>query len=312
MFATSCAGPQSALAPAGRDAHAIAVLLAWMAGGSLLIWLGVMGAAVYATRAERTRERATAKRFIVLGGVVLPTGTLTVLLIFGLSMMPDLLAAGPAGAPRVAVSAERYWWRLTYDTPHGPVETANELRLPVGQRTTLRLTSPDVVHSFWVPSLAGKVDTIPGRETHLAIEPTRLGTFRGTCAEYCGGAHAQMAFTVVVQRPEEHAAWIAAQARAAEPPQVAVARRGAEVFASHGCGACHTVRGTGADGTVGPDLTHVGGRRRVAGILPNDVDGFARFVRDPEAVKPEAEMPGFALLSDDELTALAHYLDALE
>ena len=309
---SSCDGPQSALAPAGRDAARIADLFWWMSGGALLVWGAVMVAAIYAARSNREHDPKLASRFIVGGGVVFPTVVLAALLSFGLALMPDLLSPGAATAPRVRVSGERWWWRVTYEVNGRPVELANELRLPVRERSGLTLVSPDVVHAFWVPSLAGKVDMIPGRENRLALEPTRTGLFRGACAEFCGGAHAMMAFHVEALERPAYDAWLAEQARPAAAPVGERAERGAAIFDARGCGACHTVRGTRAEGTVGPDLTHVGGRHRIAGVLANDVDGFRRFVRDPEAVKPEAEMPGFAMLAAEELDALAHYLDGLE
>jgi len=308
---SGCDGPQSALAAAGRDAERIAELFWWMGAGALLVWGAVMLSAVYAARSEKEHDPKLASRFIVGGGVVFPTVVLTALLVFGLAMMPDLLAPGAASAPRIRVSGERWWWRVTYDVDGRPVELANELRLPVGERAGLTLVSPDVIHAFWVPSLAGKVDMIPGRENRMALEPTRIGLYRGACAEFCGGAHAMMAFHVEVLERPAFDVWLAEQARPAAPPEGARATEGARVFDVHGCGACHAVRGTHADGTVGPDLTHVGGRHRIAGVLPNDVEGFRRFVRDPAAVKPHAEMPAYATLSDDELDALAHYLDGL-
>lgn len=311
----SCDGPQSALSPAGQDAHRIAGLFWWMAGGAAVIWLGVMGSAIYAVvRRERRHSDRAANLFVIGGGVVAPTLTLTVLLVFGLSMMPSLLHPGPDLSPRVHVSAEQWWWRVVYRTDEGaPVELANELRLPVGQRLSFAIESPDVVHSFWVPSLAGKVDAIPGRVTHLAIEPTRTGVFRGACAEYCGESHALMAFFVEVTSEEEYEAWLRHQAEPAQPPEGELARRGAEAFVSNGCGACHTVRGTTADGVLGPDLTHVGSRRSLgAGTLENDVAAFERWLTHTDDVKPGVHMPTYAMLAERDVRALATYLDGLE
>jgi len=305
---TACDGAQSALSPAGRDAERVLTLFWVMVAGAAVVWLVVMGSAVYAARADREHSEKTAGRFIVFGGVVFPVVTITALLIYGLALLPPMLDLGPR-EPRLEVVGEQFWWRARYRYEDGWVEVANELHLPTGERTAMTLESPDVIHSFWVPALGGKVDTIPGRTNHLALEPTRAGTFRGACAEYCGQSHALMALHVVAEPPEEFERWLAEQARPAVAPEGA-GRRGAALFLGQGCGACHTIRGTAANGTLGPDLTHLGSRAHLAGVLPNDADAIARFIRDPEAVKPDAQMPAFTM-SDDEADAIASYLTGL-
>jgi cytochrome c oxidase subunit II len=329
LLLAGCDGVQSALAPAGRSAEVLAELWWWMAGGALVVWVVVVGLAVYAIRVRPGRHPTrTATILIIGGGTVFPTVVLAALLGYGLSLMPELLAPPPDGAPAIEISGEQWWWRVRYPAPgergaaagdvaapgaRGGFELANEIRLPVGERVELRLTSPDVVHSFWIPSLGGKMDMIPGRTTRLALEPTRTGTFRGTCAEYCGASHALMSLYAVVVERAEYEAWLARQGAPAAAPAGARARRGAELFRVHGCGACHAVRGTGADGTLGPDLTHVGSRVSLAaGILPNEPDAFRRWTAHSQAIKPEAHMPRFSMLPEDHLHALAAYLDGLE
>ncbi|MGJ3262689.1 MAG: cytochrome c oxidase subunit II [Salinarimonas sp.] len=192
------------------------------------------------------------------------------------------------------------------------VPVANELVLPVGRPAVLRLTSPDVIHSFWVPALAGKTDMIPSRETVIVLEPTRTGVFRGACAEYCGASHALMSFAALVMEPADYDAWLARQAAPASPPADPVAERGRAVFLEYGCGACHAIRGTEADGVVGPDLTHVGSRRTLAaGALPNTPDDYVRWISDVHEVKPGARMPAFGMLPEADIAALALYLDGL-
>ncbi len=144
-----------------------------------------------------------------------------------------------------------------------PIATANEIRIPAGRPIVFTLQSADVIHSFWVPNLGGKMDMIPGRTTHLRLQADQPGVFRGQCAEYCGGPHALMALEVVAMPPAEFEAWLQGQARPAAEPASEAAERGRELFLAAGCGACHTVRGTAAAGTVGPDLTHLGSRRSV-------------------------------------------------
>jgi cytochrome c oxidase subunit 2 len=254
---------------------------------------------------------------IIGGGTVLPTITLAALLTYALAMMPDLLAPPSGEHLKIAVSGEQWWWRVRYPAPAGAagssVELANEVRLPVGMPVSFEVESPDVVHSFWIPSLGGKIDMIPGRTNRLTLEPTRTGVFRGVCAEYCGTSHALMAFDVVVLEPHEYTAWLQGQREPAHPPAHAEARRGQELFLANGCGACHTVRGTLADGTVGPDLTHVGSRMSLgAGTLPNDLESLVRWLSHTQTIKPGATMPAFGMLPSEDLRALAIYLDGLK
>lgn len=300
---------------AGTGSAAIAQLFWWMLSGATLIWLLVIGLAVYATRVRPgPHSHRMAVALIVGGGVLLPTVVLAALLIYGLTMIPQLRAPAAADSVRIAVSGERWWWRVRYRLPDGgEFETANEIRLPLGQRTALTLSSPDVIHALWVPSLGGKVDMIPGRTTELVLEPTRTGTFRGACAEYCGTSHAFMNFDVVVMQPEAFAQWMVQQARAASVSPGPEAARGSRLFLAHGCGACHTIRGSEADGVLGPDLTHVGSRQRLgAGVLGNEPEDFIRWIGRTGEVKPGVLMPSFHLLPEDELRAMATYLDGLQ
>jgi cytochrome c oxidase subunit II len=317
LLLAGCDGPQSTLDPAGRDAERIAGLFWWMLGGALVVWTVVIGLAVYSIRVRPGSHPHRAAVWIIGGGAAFPTVVLAVLLTFGLGMMPEVLALPPEGGTVIEVSGEQWWWRVRYlpgDDPTGQgVELANEIRLPVGERLELRLTSPDVIHSFWVPSLSGKMDMIPGRETRIALEPTRTGVFHGVCAEYCGESHALMGFRAVVMEPDAYAAWLARQAGDASPPATPVAAHGADLFLAHGCGACHAVRGTPADGGVGPDLTHVASRASLAaGALPPGPDALRRWLGHPDAVKPGVHMPAFGMLPPEDLEALAAYLDSLE
>jgi cytochrome c oxidase subunit II len=315
LLLAGCDGVQSALVPAGDGAERIVRLFWWMAAGAVLVWLSVLALAVYAVLIQpRPHDARKTAILIIGGGAVVPTVVLTILLAFGLSMLPGLVAPAPEGSLQIEVSGEQWWWRVRYRPPGGePVELANEIRLPVGEPVELLLTSPDVIHSFWIPALGGKIDMIPGRQTRLALWPSRTGLFRGVCAEYCGTSHALMAFPVVVHEPDEHARWLAQQAEPAKPPAGPEAERGAELFLALGCGACHSIRGTEADGLVGPDLTHVGSRLSLgAGTLRNDVAAFERWIGRTGAVKPEVHMPAFGMLASEDLRALALYLDGLE
>jgi cytochrome c oxidase subunit 2 len=305
--------PQSALDPAGKQAEELATLFWWMTAGTVLIWLAVIGIALYAVFTPERQSLRGARRLIVIGGVIVPSVSLTALLCYALGLLPKFQAPSPPGSLRIAVRGEQYWWRVRY-LPEGraPIELANEIRLPVGAPVEFELESQDVIHSFWIPSLGGKVDMIPGRRTRLALWPTRTGTLRGACAEYCGASHAFMSFSVVVQEPAEFARWLEQQAAPAATPEPR-ARAGQEVFAMNGCGACHSVRGTDADGVIAPDLTHVGSRLTLAaGMFDNDDASFDRWVTHTKALKPGAHMPAFGMLPASDLEALAAYLESLQ
>jgi cytochrome c oxidase subunit II len=307
----ACDGPQSALISAGRDAEHIAELFRVMALGAAIAWLAVVAIAVYSIRARGPHNPRVAGLLILGGGVATPTIVLGALLAYGMPLVPRLTAGADEG-PSIQVTAKQWWWRVQYRTADGLIETANELRLPVGRRVELELGSPDVIHSFWVPSLAGKMDMIPGRVTRLALEPTQTGTFRGACAEYCGAAHALMAFSVVVMEPAAFRAWLEEQGRPAQPPGDSLAGRGETAFIASGCTACHTIRGTPAAGVIGPDLTHVGSRNRIgAETLPNDRFALAHWISRTDTIKPGVHMPAFRSLGSDDLTALAAYLGGL-
>lgn len=304
------AHPQSALVTAGEGAAQLADLFWIMTAGAAVIWVLVIGVAVYASRVRPGRhDSRRAHALIVGGGIVLPVIVLAGLLAGGLAMMPELRSAGDG--LRIEVVGEQWWWRVRYWPPGAdrPIESANEVRLPVGQRTEVTLAANEVIHSFWIPSLAGKMDMIPGRTNRLVIEPTAIGVFRGQCAEFCGTSHALMAFAAVVMEADAFAAWLGAQ----DAPAEVVAGPGLDLFLSYGCGACHGIRGTPARGVIGPDLTHAGGRTTLAaGILPNTADAFAHWIAAAEEVKPGSRMPSFGMAPAADITAIARYLKSLQ
>jgi cytochrome c oxidase subunit 2 len=311
-----CDGIQSALAPAGPDADRIARLSWLLFGGGAVILVGVMALTALAMfGGAGWRRRLGSDTIVIAGGIVFPVAVLTGLLVYGLVLLQAGTPAAATGDPlRIAVVGERYWWRVIYrDADGNRFESANELRIPTGRTIEVELTSADVIHSFWVPRLAGKLDMIPGRRNVLRFTAEAPGVSRGQCAEYCGGAHALMAFLVVALAEDEFEAWRAREAAPAAPPASAREQQGLLVFQSYGCGACHTIRGTAAAGTIGPDLTHVGSRRSLAAAtLPNDEAALARFITDSQHIKPENLMPPFRILGDGELAALSRYLASLK
>lgn len=306
LLLAGCNPIQSALHPAGTDASDVATLFWIMSAAGFVIWAIVIGIVIYAVLGKRRpRSEKFADRFIFVGGVVFPTVTLAALLVVGLSLLPSWGEGDPPDL-RVHVTAEQFWWRMGYELPDGGrVETANELHLPVGAVAEFELTSTDVIHSFWIPALGGKMDAIPGRTNRLRLEPTKAGVYRGVCAEFCGPSHALMAFPVVVHEAAAYADWLTAEARPANGD-------GSEAFIAAGCGACHTVRGVTEAGAVGPDLTHLASRSTIAaGVLPNTRENLEGWLMTPEHFKPDARMPSFATLGDADIAAIVDYLVTL-
>jgi cytochrome c oxidase subunit 2 len=311
----SCAGQQSALAPLGVEAGQVAILFWFVTGLSTLIFAGVLILTALALYGDaRWRRRISDHRLIVGGGIIFPIVLLTGLLIYGLAVVQAGADRADNAATRIIVVGEQWWWRVFYeDEQGGRIASANELRLPVGRPVEIALETADVIHSFWVPTIAGKLDMIPGRTNVLTVTATEPGVSRGQCAEYCGGAHALMSFYVIAMAEEEFQAWLAEEAGPARKPETPVAGRGLEIFLGNGCGACHTVRGTPANGIIGPDLTHVGSRLSLgAATLENDAAAFGSWIADNQHLKPENLMPPFQHLDETELEALSIYLESLK
>lgn len=310
---SACSTTQSAFAPRGEEAAQVNQLFWVLTWGGLAIFAGVLGLLVLAmVGPDALRRRLAQHSFIIAGGLAFPILTLVAVLGYGLLVMTSRTSVedGP-GRLRVAIVGEQWWWRVQYTLPDGTrFESANELHIPVGTPVPVELRTADVIHSFWAPSLAGKLDMIPGRTNVITLTATEPGVSRGQCAEYCGGAHAFMSFHVVASTPEEFEAW----SRHEAGPAVASAEdSGAQLFTSLGCGGCHTIRGTIAAGVIGPDLTHVGSRLSLAAaVLPNDAAAFADWIRNNQHIKPQNKMPPFEILSDTELDSLARYLEGLK
>ena len=311
LLVAGCDGPQTALSDAGTDAAQLYRIFVVMLIGAVLLWIALNGLFTWVTRFH-TGELSPrlAEGVIIGGGIVLPLIVITALLSWGLSIMPDQRAPGDGLVVRV--TGEQWWWRVSYEAPgrEAVVVSANEVRLPAGQRVEIFLTSDKVIHSFWVPSLGGKMDMFPGSENRMTLRAERPGTYRGQCAEFCGLSHALMAFNAVVLDEAEFDAWLEAEA---SPTAAGTDDPGAQVFFAEGCGACHRIGGTDAVGAVGPDLTHLASRTSLAaGILPMTPDALAAWIRRPDAVKPGALMPSYTHLTEDQLSALSGWLMRLE
>jgi cytochrome c oxidase subunit 2 len=232
------------------------------------------------------------------------------------SFFADRSMASAAAHERLSIrlTANQWWWDAQYNAADNSkmLRTANELHLPVGVPVRIILNSNDVIHSFWVPSLAGKQDLIPGRQNDISITPRRIGIFRGQCAEYCGAQHAHMALVVQVESYADFLKWWEHQLQTAPPPATPLALAGYNYVTSRACSSCHAIAGTPAGGTVGPDLTHLASRRSLAaGTMPMSPGNLYGWVADPQSLKPGNHMPSVGL-EPDQLHAVVAYLETLK
>jgi cytochrome c oxidase subunit II len=232
------------------------------------------------------------------------------------SFFADRSMASAAEQPKLAINltGNQWWWDAQYIASDNSkmIRTANELHLPVGVPVHIYLKSNDVIHSFWVPSLAGKQDLIPGRDNDITITPTKVGIFRGQCAEFCGAEHAKMALIVDVDSYPDFIKWWQHQLQTAPSPSTPLARAGYAYVTSRACSACHSIAGTPANGTVGPDLTHLASRRTIAaGAMPMSEGNLYGWVEDPQSLKPGTKMPTIGL-EPDQLHAVVAYLETLK
>jgi cytochrome c oxidase subunit 2 len=310
---------QSTLDPVSRPARLITELWWWMLGGAGVVFAGAVVLLLLAWLRRNRRgmpifgqREPFATGLVVTFGIVIPAIALIALFAIGnifVLRVTDAPARGTT-ALTVEVVGHQWWWEVRY--PESGAVTANEIHIPVRTRVDLIGRSADVIHSFWAPNLNRKIDVIPGRVNRILLYSDRVGRFRGQCAEFCGIQHAHMGLWVVVQPRQEFDAWLARMAAPAEAPQGAGAVRGEQVFLSQPCAGCHTIRGTDAAGTLGPDLTHLALRQSLAALtIPNDRASLAQWIVDPQHAKPGNKMPGLALPNPD-LEALLAYLEGLK
>lgn len=311
-----CREAYSVLAP--NSDHAQHVLnLTWVlfAGGTVIFIAVLAATALSLTGFESVRGWLRSERFIVLAGLAFPAVVLSALLVYGALVTNQGHSKTASAAPlEIAVVGEQWWWRVIYEqgTPN-EFETANEIHIPVGQPVKLTLTSADVIHSFWVPALAGKIDTIPGRTTVLSLSANKPGVFRGQCAEYCGGAHARMGLFVVSHNSADFATWLDLERKPARKADSQSLQNGERSFHARGCGGCHQIRGSVAQGRIGPDLTHIGSRQSIAAaVLPNTTEAIKRWIKENQNIKPKNHMLAFDVLPPNELHDIAVYLKSLK
>ena len=256
------------------------------------------------------REGVT-QGLVLLFGIGIPVVVLVAL--FGVS---DVYLVGQTAPPApsstamtVDVISHQWWWEVRY--PGTDAVTANEIHIPVNTRVNVVATSADVIHSFWVPQLARKIDMVPGRRNRVLLYASRTGSYRGQCAEFCGFQHANMGLYVVAQPAAAFRSWLAGMAAPASAPTDSTERAGDRLFLASQCASCHQIRGTLADATVGPDLTHLATRAMLAAAtIPNDLAHLEAWISGPQSIKPGSRMPDLGL-PRSQVAEIAAYLESL-
>ena len=317
------ASDQSALEAAGPQAGRVERLWWFSFWTATAVYVLTVAALAWAAWRARRREREGGAQPLeddrgmtrgVVAGVAATLAVLVVFFFYDLAV-GSALSGPPTRAPlTIEVTGHQWWWEVTYaDTsPHGRFTTANEIHVPVGQPVLLRLASRDVIHSIWVPNLAGKKDLTPGYTQTIWFQADTPGVYRGQCAEFCGHQHAKMGLLVIAEPPAQFAAWAKHSQQPAPEPGDSVTRRGQEVFLTGSCALCHAIEGTRAQSRAGPSLTGIGSRRTLgAGTLPNTRGNLAGWIVDPQRIKPGTHMPPNALAPAD-LDALLTYLESLK
>lgn len=312
-----CDQLQSALNPQGPVSLAISRMWWIMFWGAVAIFVLVVVLMLYAVFSAPERRRPiNATKMIISGGVILPVVSLTALLVYGTQFLDERIESVDGGESlKIEVIGSQWWWEIRYPQQGGdpPVVTAEEIYIPVGRAIDISVSTRDVIHSFWVPSLAGKIDLIPGRINRIALRADKSGIYRGQCAEFCGIQHARMGIFVFAVPPAEFEAWLDGQRRPATSEAVGIRAQGEAAFLTQDCSRCHTIRGTAAAGKRGPDLTHVGSRQTLAaGTLPNNAASLAAWISSNHEIKTGNKMTRYEHLDADTIAALAAYLEGLK
>jgi cytochrome c oxidase subunit 2 len=322
LLLAGCNNWQSALDPHGPSALSVKHLIIFIVTICSIVWALVMIGMIYALGRRRGAERPPGEvspererrmRRVVTALVGLTTIIIAIFTLASFFTTHALSVPGPDDLT-VRIRGLQWWWGVEYTGPDPShrFETANEIHVPVGRNVHLLLEGDDVIHSFWVPSLAGKQDLIPGRLNEITIRADHAGTYRGQCAEFCGLQHAHMAFLVIAEEPADFERWADAQRAPAMQATDEEIATGRDVFMAKPCAGCHTIRGTAAAAKPGPDLTHVGGRRTIgAGLFETTRGSLAAWIADPQTLKPGNNMP-LVPLSPDELRAVSAYLTSLK
>jgi cytochrome c oxidase subunit 2 len=309
----------SALRPAGPQSVHIDWLwdvMLWVSIAVYVIVMFILLAAAWHRRkaADPTAMTDSKLEQYIVAGIAVSTVILFGLLISSVAVGKATSDLDPRNGLTLKITGFQWWWRVEYvhPDPQQHITTANEIHVPVGRPVTAVLTGADVIHSFWAPNLHGKRDAIPGQQTSIVFRVDKPGVYRGQCAEFCGLQHAHMAFFVIAEPQEQFDSWYANQVKAAVEPQTPEQIRGRQVFLSHACVLCHTIRGTVAGARVGPDLTHLKSRATIAaGTLHNERGQLGGWISNPQSVKQGIRMPPNPL-PPEELSALLGYLESLK
>ncbi len=310
-------GARSTISPVsdfGRSIQNVYAQIFWWTAG---IFIVVEALFLYAilkyrvkTGSHETPEQVHGHTGLEIAWTILPAVILVFIAVPTIRTIFAVAAEPPANALQIKVSGQQWFWHFEY--PDLGIRTANELHVPLGRPVAIELHSKDIIHSFWVPRIGGKRDLVPGRTNRISFTADKAGYYPGQCAEFCGDSHALMRMDLMVDSPEEFERWVEAQQAPAVTPTEPLAREGAKAFLAAGCIACHRIAGTPAQSPVGPDLTHVGSRKHLAsGILENTAENMARWIRDPQAVKPGAKMVKLEV-TDQQMDAIVAYLQGLK
>jgi cytochrome c oxidase subunit 2 len=315
------AGSQSMLNPGGPAARSISrlswivfiiFLVVTLVMWALIAWVAVRRRGTFEEHAPYDAEGGFS--WILIGGVVVPFVVLTFIFILNVDTLSGFPMHDGQMKPEIRVVGHQWWWEIQYlsDDPSQEFTTANEIHIPAGKMVDVELVSNDVIHSFWVPRLHGKEDLIPGQPNMIRIRADQPGTFRGQCAEYCGEEHAHMVILVVAQSPDDFNAWRQRQLSPAVQPADAEGQHGEQIFLSGPCALCHSIRGTGAGGSIAPDLTHLASRRGLAAnMLVNNTANLEAWVTHAQSLKPGSKMPDLAEFTGEDLRSLVAYLQEL-
>jgi cytochrome c oxidase subunit 2 len=304
------------LSPASGQASQIASLTVYFVVAALLVLAIVIGLLIYVSARFRARpgdpepQQFTGNKVIEGFMIGVPTLLVAVFMYLTLDTMATVLPPDKGQRPDVVITGHRYWWEASY--PGTKAVVANEIHLPVGRRLLLHIDAADVIHDWWVPQLGAKMDAIPGRTNHLWVTIEKPGVYEGACSEFCGTQHAWMRIKVIAQPEAEFRQWVVQKGRDVTAQLSPSAQTGAAFFSRQPCGSCHRIRGTAANGNVGPDLTHFGSRKiMLAGLMENNPANLRKWLTDPQHVKPGALMPRF-IYPKDSINVLVDYLTALK
>ncbi|AUD05879.1 cytochrome c oxidase subunit II [Spirosoma pollinicola] len=306
----------SIFSPASYEAGEIYSLTIYFIIAAMAVLLVVIGLLIYVVVKFRAKpgdgepRQFTGNKVVESFMIGIPTLMVGGFFLLTARTMKHILPPAPNRQPDVVITGHQFWWEARY--PGTKAIVANEIHLPVGRRILMHVAASDVIHDWWVPELGPKMDAIPGRTNHLWVTIRKPGVYEGACSEFCGAQHAWMRIRVVAESEVDYRQWLSQRGQNAVTPTDVAAQTGAAFFNRQTCGSCHRIRGTAAQGNVGPDLTHFASRKTMlAGMMPNNRDNLHRWLHDPQAVKPGSLMPRF-IYPKDSLNVLVAYLSTLK